>query len=117
MKIVSIKPMNCYPKKDIKKHNIVLMKKKDFYKKIYKIEKDNMKRYGSTIQHSAIIEWMGERCIIEPDEPKLFYVLKDKFDIMLKRYKDGKIHSPFDLKVPVINPIIKGMLEGVFGEC
>ena len=76
-----------------------------------------MKKYHSAIQYSAIVEWIGERCIIESEYPKRFYVLKDKFCIMLRRYKDNKVHSPFDLKCSVINPIIKGMLEGVFSEC
>lgn len=114
--LISIKKIDEYPKKDLEKNGLFKITKKEIWSALKKIEDSNMKKWHSTTCHEALYDWIVDRCALKSDETH-FYIFKDRYDAMLKRYSSGKIHCPTDLKFDILNPLVRMFLEGDICEC
>jgi len=114
--LISVKKIDEYPKEDLEKNGLFKISRNEISSALRKIEDANMKRFHSTLCWNAMYEWIVDRCALKSDADH-FYIFKDRYDVMLKQYSTGNIHSPSDLKFDILNPLIRIFLEGDVCEC
>jgi hypothetical protein len=95
--------------KEAKKLGVSIVSKKKIWKELAKIENSNMHKRGTSYCHSAVYDAMLDRCIILSSDKKDL-IFKKRYDKMVKQYKGGKIHSPYDFKIEQFDPLAKLML-------
>jgi hypothetical protein len=114
--IISVKKIDDYPKKELENSGLVKIKRDKIYAALKKIEDSNMRKYHSSLQCSAAYDWIVDRCAIKSDEDH-FWIFKDRYDAMVKLYSSDKVHCPTDLKLDILNPLVRMFLEGGVSEC
>lgn len=115
--------VNTVPRKVLKKAGLVWRKKNMIWNELDKLERQNMRKYHSAIQTSAIFEWICNRCVIQTkkggdrfEDSWVIVHLKD-YEKMKKRYSKNKVNSPYDLGVKEIPFLLRIFAEGNVSEC
>lgn len=104
------------PNKYVKKYHIVKKKKSEIWKLLDRIEKSNMKKFQTSYVSGAVYKDMLNRCIICSSKIEDL-IFKKRFDKMIKKYRVGKVFSPFDFKVETFNPLAHIFVKGQISEC
>lgn len=94
----------------LKKSNIEQVHQDKIYDQLQRIEKANMRKFHSTLQCSAIFDYMEKSCFIAR-EGKLLLVFADRVKRAMDKYKKNKIHFSFDMPDKELNFLAKFMLD------
>jgi len=99
----------------LKRSHIKQIRRDCLYKRLQRIEQSNMRRHHSSLQMSAVFEWMKDTCFIS-DEGKHLLVFWNRVERVFKKYRKNAIHSPADMP-PKLNLLFKLIASGAFSEC
>jgi len=100
----------------LKRSHIKQIRRDYLYKKLQRIEQSNMKRYHTSLQMSAVFDWMKDTCFISDEHNKFLLVFWNRVEKVFKKYKMNAIHSHADMP-PKLSAMYKLIASAEFSEC